>query len=42
MKIYEKPILVIDFVDNFDVITASDNYVDDPDWGMSTDLPSIG
>ena len=35
MKIYEKPILIVEPVENTDVITASDNYVDDPDWGMT-------
>ena len=34
MKVYEKPILVIELVENQDVITASDTYVDDPAWGM--------
>ncbi len=35
MKKYEKPVLTVELIENLDVITASDNFVDDPDWGMT-------
>ena len=33
MKKYKKPVLTVELIENLDVITASDNFVDDPDWG---------
>lgn len=35
MKKYEKPVLTVELIENLDVITALDNFVDDPDWGMT-------
>ncbi len=35
MKKYEKPVLTVELIENLDVITASDNFVDDPVWGMT-------
>lgn len=35
MKKYEKPVLTVELIENLDVITTSDNFVNDPDWGMT-------
>ena len=32
MKEYLKPNFVVTYLDNYDVITMSDFYIDDPEW----------